>query len=168
MSEVTSVSLMPLRARAVLATVIVVAVVGFIVLAQLLRVEPAYAGLLFFWYWAAIREAKFSAMPGVLIGSILGVGTAWLLQAATASHQGMAIIAVLLLIVAAIYVQVMELAPGAVNVPYMLFLTVAAAPLLQSDEVMSTMLVSVALAALYFGAIVGVVRALQARSGKAA
>ena len=167
MSEPLSSDRAPIRDRAVLATVVLVAVVGFIVLAAVLRVEVGYAGLLFFWYWAGIRDAKFAAMPPILVGACLGIGTAWLLQVATESHHGVLLAAVLLLIVSAIYIQVMDLAPGAINLSYMLFLTVAAAPLLQREEVMPAMVGAVLLAAVYFGAIVAIMTALQARATRA-
>ena len=154
------------KRRGILATIVIVVVVGFILLAGALRIEPAYAGLLFFWYWAAIQDAKPKAMPSSLLGALLGVGTAALLQAAMRSHQPVAIVAVLILIVVAIAADVMRLLPFAINACFMLFLTIASAPLIQSHEDFVVVVESILLSALYFGAIVLLMGWLLARSAR--
>ena len=152
--------------RGVLAAIVIVVVVGFILLAGALRIAPAYAGLLFFWYWAAIQDAKPRAMPSSLLGALLGVGTAALLQAAVGSHQPISIVAVLILIVVAIAVDVMRLLPFAINACFMLFLTIASAPLIQGHENFAVVVESILLSAVYFGVIVLLMGWLQARGDR--
>jgi hypothetical protein len=149
--------------RGGLAAIVVVAVAGFILLAHALHLDPAYAGLLYFWYWAVIGKAKMRAMPSSLVGGLLGVGMAALLQWAVQSHQPVAIIGVLLLIVVAIVVDVMRLLPFAINGCCMLFLTIASAPLIQGHENLVVVVEAILLAAAYFGLIVAVLGWLQAR-----
>lgn len=152
--------------RGGLAAIVVVVVVGFILLANAVHLGPAYAGLLYFWYWVVIEEAKPRAMPSSLLGALLGVGTAALLQWAVLSHQPIAIIGVLVLIVAAIVVDVMKLLPFAINGCFMLFLTVASAPLIQGSENFVTVVEAMLLAAVYFGLIVLALGWLQRRGDR--
>jgi len=105
-------------------------------------------------------------MPSSLLGALLGVGTAALLQAAMRSHQPVAIVAVLILIVVAIAADVMRLVPFAINACFMLFLTIASAPLIQGHEDFVVVVESILLSALYFGAIVLLMGWLQARSAR--
>ncbi len=140
--------------RGPLAAIVIVAVAGYILLAHALRLDPAYAGLLYFWYWAVVEEAGLPAMPSSLLGALLGVGTAALLQSAIRSHQPVEIIGVLLLIVAAIVADVMKLMPFAINPCFMLFLTIASAPLIQGRENFVAVIEAILLAAAYFGMIV--------------
>jgi len=149
--------------RGGLAVIVVVTVVGFIFLAHALHIDPAYAGLLYFWYWAVVAEAKPRAMPSSLLGALLGVGLAALLQWAVRSHQPIEIIGVLLLIVAAVVVDVMRLLPFAINGCCMLFLTVVSAPLIQGSENFVVVVESILLSAIYFGLIVAALGWLQAR-----
>ncbi len=151
------------ESRGGLAAIVVVAVVGFILLAHALHLDPAYAGLLYFWYWAVVSEAKLRAMPSSLLGALLGVGLAALLQGAVQSHQPIAIVGVLLLIVAAVVVDVMRLLPFAINGCCMLFLTIASAPLIQGHEDFVVVVEAILLAAAYFGLIVAALGWLQAR-----
>lgn len=153
------------RQRAALAAIVIIAVVGFIVLAAVLHIVTAYAGLLLFWYWGILDDADMRKLPSALLGALLGVGTAWLLQLAGGSHDAAALIAVLVFIVVAIFVQVTELAPIAINRCFMLFLTVAAAPLLQAKQNFAAVEAAVLFGAVYFGLIVFLLSRLQ---GKAA
>ena len=149
--------------RGGLAAIVIVAVVGFILLAHALHLDPAYAGLLYFWYWAVIGEAKLRAMPSSLLGALLGVGMAALLQWAVQSHQPVAIIGVLVLIVVAVVVDVMRLLPFAINGCCMLFLTTASAPLIQRGENFTIVVEVILLAAAYFALIVMALGWLKAR-----
>ncbi len=110
-----------------------------------------------------IGEAKPRAMPSSLLGALLGVGMAALLQWAVRSHQPIEIVGVLLLIVAAVVVDVMRLLPFAINGCCMLFLTIACAPLLQGSENFVLVVEAILLAAVYFGLIVVALVWLQAR-----
>ena len=85
-----------------------------------------------------------------------------------AVHGGLAGVApVLVLIIAAIYAQLRGWLPLIINRPYMLYLTVMAAPLLQAGESFAHVMAAIAAAALYFGGIVTVGRMIAARRGQA-
>ena len=153
------------KQSAILAAVVIAAVVGFTFLGNALKIGPVYAGLLFFWYWAAIDQARFQAMPAALLGSICGTCTAWLLQAFAHQHNVVGLCCVLVFIIIAIFVQIAELVPIAINLPFMLFLTACGAPLLQASENFPEVLTAIGLAAVYFGLIVMVLTKLQSGAG---
>ena len=150
---------------ALLWAAVMVALVGFILIAAALRIAPGYAGLLFFWYWITIDKGEFRPMPAALLGALGGSGLAWLLQLAT-HHGGGAVLLVLALIVVAIYVQIVERAPLVINACFMLFLTVTAAPLLQQAEDFRMVFLSILLAAVWFGLFVyGAKKVIALRQG---
>ena len=146
---------------------VILAVFGFIVLEAVLGLTTGYAGLLFFWYWGTAGKAELGTMLPTLIGALGGTATAWLLQYFAESHNNTGLIIVLLFIVVAIAIQVLDRLPILFNPPFMLFLTVLAAPLLQMHENFGRIVASILLAVLYFGGIVLVVTRLQRRADAA-
>ena len=116
------------------ALIIVIVGIAFIVLYMVLGAQVGitsyFAGLTFFWYWAAVEGLDFKQIPQSLIGALIGLILAW--QAAWLPTQlGTAGSVIgLILIVAAIYVQLMNWVPLAINRSTMLFLTFMGAPAL--------------------------------------
>jgi hypothetical protein len=119
---------------ALTALIIVVVGIAFIILWMVLGAQIGitsyFAGLTFFWYWAAVEGLDFKQIPQSLIGSLVGLLLAW--QAAWLPiHYGTAGTVIgLTLIVAAIYIQLMNWIPIAINRATMLFLTFMGAPAL--------------------------------------
>lgn len=146
------------------AVIVIAAVIGFIALEAVLGLTTGYAGLLFFWYWGTAGKAELGTMPPALIGALGGTGTAWLLQYFAETHNNIGLIVTLLFIVVAIAIQVLDRVPIMFNPPFMLFLTVLAAPLLQMHENFGRAVASILLAALYFSGIVLAVTLLRRRS----
>ncbi len=146
---------------------VVLLIAGFIVLGLLLGLTPLYAGFLLLWYWGSVDMVERKALAPLLIGACGGTATAWLLQYG-AVHGGLAGVApVLGLIVAAIYFQLRGWLPLLINRPYMLYLTVMAAPLLQAGESFAHVMAAIALATLYFGGIVTLGQIIAARRASA-
>ncbi len=146
---------------------VVLLIAGFIALGLLLGLTPLYAGFLLLWYWGSVDMVARKALAPLLIGACGGTATAWLLQYG-AVHGGLAGVApVLGLIVAAIYFQLRGWLPLLINRPYMLYLTVMAAPLLQAGESFAHVMASIALATLYFGGIVTLGQIIAARRAAA-
>lgn len=146
------------------AILVVVAVIGFIALTGMLGLETGYAGLLFFWYWGTAGRAELRTLPASLIGALGGTLTAFTLQYCADSHNWIALAAVLLFIIAAVIVQVLDRIPILFNPPFMLFLTVLAAPLLQGSENFRPVFASILLGAVYFGGIVFAITSIRLRS----
>jgi hypothetical protein len=117
-------------------TALIIVVVGiacivfWMVIGAQIGITSYFAGLTFFWYWAAVEGLDFKQIPQSLIGALVGLLLAW--QAAWLPTQfGTAGTVIgLSLIVAAIYVQIMNWVPIAINRAAMLFLTFMGAPAL--------------------------------------
>ncbi len=151
---------------AIIATgVIVLLIAGFIALGFLLGLMPVYAGLLLLWYWGSVDMIEGKALGPLIVGAWGGTATAWLLQYG-AVHAGlMGAAPVLVLISVAIYFQLRGWLPLLINRPYMLYLTVMCAPLLQAGESFPDAMIAIAAATLYFGGIITAGRAIMARRG---
>lgn len=146
---------------------VVLLIAGFIALGFALGLTPLYAGFLLLWYWGSVDMVEGRALAPLLVGACGGTATAWLLQYG-AVHGGLAGVApVLGLIVAAIYCQLRGWLPLMINRPYMLYLTVMAAPLLQAGESFAHVMAAIALATLYFGGIVTAGRIVMTRRSAA-
>lgn len=129
----------------------------------LLGLTPLYAGFLLLWYWGSVDMVERKALLPLLVGACGGTATAWLLQY-SAVHGGLVGVApVLCLIIAAIYCQLRRWLPLLINRPYMLYLTVMAAPLLQAGENFAHVMAAIVAATLYFGGIVTAGRMMMAR-----
>ena len=143
------------------ALIIVIVGVACIVLWMLLGAQIGitsyFAGLTFFWYWAAVEQLDFKQLPQSLIGALVGLLLAW--QAAWLPSQfGTAGTVIgLILIIAAIYVQLMNWVPLAINRTAMLFLTFMGAPaLLAKLDVVETG-AAILFAALFFCGLIKLV-----------
>lgn len=142
---------------------VVLLIAGFIALGLLFGLTPLYAGFLLLWYWGSVDMVEGKALLPLLVGACGGTATAWLLQYG-ATQGGLAGVApVLGLIVAAIYCQLHGWLPLLINRPYMLYLTVMAAPLLQAGESFAHVMAAIVAATLYFGGIVMAGRMVIAR-----
>lgn len=122
----------------ILLTLLIIAgVVGWIVVGGVyLGVKSFFASFLFAWYWANLEHADVKRLPHALIGAMVGLALAWQtkLLPEMAPQLGLtattATIIAVLILVAAIFIQVMNWLPIALNASAMLFLTVLAAPAL--------------------------------------
>ncbi|UKK84121.1 hypothetical protein L7H23_16360 [Sphingopyxis sp. BSN-002] len=142
---------------------VVLLIAGFIAFGLLLGLTPLYAGFLLLWYWGSVDMVEGKALAPLLVGACGGTATAWLLQYGAVQGGLAGAAPVLGLIVAAIYCQLRGWLPLLINRPYMLYLTVMAAPLLQAGESFAHVMAAIALATLYFGGIVTAGRMVMAR-----
>ena len=129
---------------------------------KLLGISSFFASFLFFWYWAAVEEADLKQWPQSTIGAFVGLALAWQSHWLPAQFGTPGLIAGLLVIVIALYVQIMNWVPLATNRSAMLFLTVLAAPALLDKLDPVEMAKAIGLGALYFGGIVKLVTMLSA------
>jgi hypothetical protein len=104
---------------------IVAAIVGWILIgSKVLGVTSFFASFLFLWYWAAVEQADYGQWTQSVVGALVGLLLAWQ-SAWLGVHYGQnGMIAGIVILLAAIYVQVMNWVPIAVNRSTMLYLTV--------------------------------------------
>lgn len=151
---------------ALIVTVGIVALIaGFITLGFLLGLVPVYAGLLLLWYWGSVDMIESKALAPLVVGALGGTALAWLLQYGAVQGELAVVVAALILIVVAIYFQLRGWLPLLINRPFMLYLTVMCAPLLQAGESFPQAMIAIGAATLYFGGVVLAGRAVMARRG---
>lgn len=134
--------------------IVVGAIVAWTMLGQVIGVTSFFASFLFLWYWGAVEHADMKQWPQSLAGALVGLGLAWACVALPKIFQTPGVIALIILLVVAIYVQLMNWLPMAVNRSCMLFLTVLGAPaLLEKLDVFETAL-AIGIGAIFFAAVV--------------
>ncbi|MFM2100969.1 MAG: hypothetical protein RLZZ366_2508 [Pseudomonadota bacterium] len=134
---------------------VLVAVMGWIILGtKLLGVISFFASFLFLWYWAAVEQADFKQWPQCLIGALVGLGLAWQSHYLPVHYGSAGLTIALLVIVVAIYVQIMNWVPMAVNRSAMLYLTVLGAPALLDKLDVVEMATAIIGGAIFFAGVV--------------
>jgi hypothetical protein len=148
---------------AIIVIVGIACIILWMLLGSMIGITSYFAGLTFFWYWAAVEQLDFKQIPQSLIGALVGLLLAW--QAAYLPvHYGTAGTVIgLTLIIAAIYVQLMNWVPIAINRSTMLFLTFMGAPaLLKGLDVIETG-GAILFAAIFFCGLIKLVFTIGAR-----
>ena len=152
--EATTSEAHPGPLQALLILVVMVPVIGaLLALAGALHVEHMFAGFLFVLYWAGIKGFAGSEFMPALLGSLCGLGTAWLvyyLPKTYGSTGGIVLMAIIALI---IYLLVWHKLSVIINNAHMLMLTVCAMPALQGTEHTIDMATAVLLSAAYAGGL---------------
>jgi hypothetical protein len=159
-------ALPPGRAFLVLIAIIV-ALAAYIGLAVLLHIAAIFAGSLFLFFWTGVEKTAPAAFVPTLVGALGGIANAALFHPSVASSFGLdptwAAIAGLIVIVLALYLLLMKTMSVLFNQAYMLFITVAAIPLLPDVKIFASMVEAVFLSAAFFGCIVWILRHIGAR-----
>ena len=141
---------------------VVLLVIGFLLLGAVLQLAPLYAGFLLLWYFGSIDMLETGALPALAVGAVCGALTTWLLQYGVLAWGAVGALPAVAVIVLAIFLQLRGHLPIAINRAYMLYVTVLAAPLLQQHEAFDRVLLTIAVATLYFGGTVWIWRRLLA------
>lgn len=139
----------------IITMIIVIAIAGWIFLGlKWLGISSFFASFLFFWYWGAVEGADLKKWPHCTMGAFVGLALAWQSQWLAQNFGTQGLIAGLLIILAAVYLEVMNWLPWAINRSAMLFLTILAAPIILEKLDPVEMSKAIGLGALYFGGIV--------------
>lgn len=133
---------------------VVVLVAAYLGIVHAAGNEAAYAGFAFLLYWAGIDHMNLQRFVPVLVGSLFGLGVAYALHAAPVAFGTAGMAAVLVLVLAMIYCQVMGWLPTLINMATMLFLTIGTIPALAAESKFDHMAIAVLLSAAFFGGLV--------------
>lgn len=145
--------------------IIVVAVVLWAVVGTALFSEATLFGaFLLLWHWANLEQLDIKRLPAVLGGALVGIALAWQVVYLTQTMGINGTILGLLIMVAGIYLQVINVLPFLFNTSAMLFLTVAAAPLIQLKVDFAELALSTVVGGLLFGAFVEAVKWIAAKA----
>lgn len=158
----------PKVALAILLVVIVAIVAWIAVGVRIVSEVSLFGGFLMLWYWATIDELSVRKLPASLMGALVGIGLAWLLFfGATQFGAGGLAVGVIALI-AALYCEIRKAMPQVINPATMLFVTVAAAPLIQFHVDWLELCIATIAGGLFFAGFVEGVKWIGARLAPAA
>jgi hypothetical protein len=142
------------------------AIVGTQVVVGTMRFTEAtlFGAFLLLWHWANLEQLDIKRLPSVLGGALVGIALAWQVVYLTQTMGTNGTILGLLIMVAGIYLQVINVLPSLFNTSTMLFLTVAAAPLIQFKVNFAELAVSTVVGGLLLGAFVEAVKWIAAKA----
>lgn len=165
MNETTTTAAAPGPLAGLAITVVVlILIVAWIALAlQFLTDTSLFGGFLLLWFWANNEQLEIKRLPSAVAGALVGIFLAWFVVYAAGQWGGAGIGAGLALMILALYLDVIKALPFAVNTSTMLFLTVAAAPLIQLKVNWQELVLSVVVGGVFFGLMVEGLKRLAAR-----
>ncbi|QJQ31305.1 hypothetical protein GV829_01655 [Sphingomonas lacunae] len=153
----------------IVVTLIVVGlIVGWIIIGNMSfdpKGEAVFAGFLLLWFWANNEKLDVKRLPSATLGALYGIGLAWLLYALPTNYGSAGLVVALLAVIVSLYVQTCNFVPLVINASAMLFLTVAAAPLILTRVDWINMIIATLLGAVYFASVAEGVKWLAAKIG---
>ena len=145
----------PIAGLAITAIVVVLLVAWTLLAAVVLHVPATelVGGYMLLWYWANNEQLQFKRLPAAIIGALVGIGIAWFLVYATVKYGGIGTAIGLALLVFALYLDVIKVLPIVVNASTFLFVTLAAAPLVQLHVDWTQLVISTIFGGVFFGLV---------------
>ena len=155
----------PLAGLAILIIVLVLIVAWMAIGLQVLHLHDTslIGGFLMLWYWANNEQLQFNRLPAAIIGAVVGIGLGWALVFGAVNYGTTGLIAALLLLILALYLDIIKAVPLVVNTSTMLYVTIAAAPLVQLHVDWLELVLSTVIGGLFFGLAVEGLQRLAAR-----
>jgi hypothetical protein len=143
---------------------LVAAIAGWFALAGLFLTEASlFGGLLMLWYWANFERMALPRLLPSILGALVGIGLAWGMFYGLTQHGPLGLAVGLSLLIVAIYLDIVKLAPLFINGATMLFSIVAAAPLVQLKVDWVELCLSAAGGGLFFGGLIALLKWLAGR-----
>lgn len=160
----------PIAGLAILGVVLALIVFWIVVGLQVLHIHDTalVGGFLMLWYWANNEQLQFKRLPAAIIGALVGIFLGWFLVYGTLTYGNTGLIAGLLLLVLALYLDIIKAVPLVVNTSTMLYVTIAAAPLVQLHVDWMELVISTVIGGLFFGLVVEGLQRLAARAANKA
>ncbi len=152
----------PVAGLGIVAIVVVLVAAWAVIGSMLFSGLTLFGGFLLLWHWANLEALEIKRMPATIAGALVGIGLAWQVVYLTEQMGPTGTIIGLLVMVAAIYIQVINVLPLLFNPAAMLFLTVAAAPLIQLKIDFVELALATAVGGLFFGVAVEGLKRLAA------
>ena len=156
----------PVAGLGITAIVVVLLVVWTLLAAVALHVPATelVGGYMLLWYWANNEQLQIKRLPAAIIGALVGIGIAWLLIYATVKYGGTGTAVALGVLILALYLDVIKAVPVAINPSTFLFVTLAAAPLVQLHVDWMQLVISTVFGGIFFGLVVEGLQRLAARA----
>ena len=153
----------PLAGLGIVAIVVVLIAAWAVIGSMLFSGLTLFGGFLLLWHWANLEALEIKRLPATIAGALVGIALAWQVVYLTQQMGPTGTIIGLLVMVAAIYIQVINVLPFLLNAAAMLFLTVAAAPLIQLKIDFIELALATAVGGLFFGVAVEGLKRLAAK-----
>ncbi len=156
----------PVAGLAILGIVIVLIVAWIVIGLQVLHIHDTalVGGFLMLWYWANNEQLQFKRLPAAIIGALVGIGLGWFLVYGTVNYGSTGTGIGVALLVFALYLDIIKAVPLVVNTSSMLYVTIAAAPLVQLHVDWMELVISTVVGGIFFGLVVEGLQRLAARS----
>ena len=155
----------PVAGLAILAIVLVLIVAWIVIGLQVLHIHDTslVGGFLMLWYWANNEQLQFKRLPAAIIGAVVGIGLGWALVYGAVNYGTAGLTAAVLLLILALYLDIIKAVPLVVNTSSMLYVTIAAAPLVQLHVDWTELVLSTVIGGLFFGLVVEGLQRLAAK-----
>ena len=148
----------------ILAIVIALIVAWIVIGTQFMHDTALVGGFMMLWYWANNEQMDIKRLPAAIIGAVVGIGLAWFLVYGATQFGTPGLVLGLLLLLGALYLDIIKALPLFVNAATMLYVTLAAAPLVQLHVNWIELVLSTVIGGLFFGGVVEGLKRLAARS----
>ena len=153
----------PLAGLAILIIVLVLIAAWLAIGSLFLQQTSLIGGFLMLWYWANNEQLQIKRLPAAIIGAVVGIGLGWALVYGKVNYGTTGLIAALLLLILALYLDIIKAVPLVVNTSTMLYVTIAAAPLVQLHVDWVELVLSTVVGGLFFGLAVEGLQRLAAK-----
>ena len=151
------------------AAVVAVAIIGWaLVGGRLFQETSLFGGFLMLWHYANMEHLEIKKLPQALAGAVMGIALSWQVVALTQLMGPQGTLIGLLVMLAGIYLQIIAVLPFVFNASAMLYLTVAAAPLVQLKVDFADFALASVAGGLFFAGFVEAVKWLAGRFAKPA
>ena len=153
----------PIAGLAILVIVLVLIAAWLAIGLQFLQDTSLIGGFLMLWYWANNEQLQIKRLPAAIIGAVVGIGLGWALVYGTVNYGTTGLTVAVLLLILALYLDIIKAVPLVVNTSSMLYVTVAAAPLVQLHVDWVELVLSTVVGGLFFGLAVEGLQRLAAK-----
>ena len=155
----------PVAGLAILLIVLVLIVAWIVLGTQVLHLQDTslVGGFMLLWYWANNEQLEFGRLPAAIIGAVVGIGLSWFLVYGAVNYGTTGLTLALLLAIFVLYLDIIKAVPLIVNTSTMLFVTLAAAPLVQLHVDWIELVLSTVVGGLFFGLVVEGLKRAAAR-----
>lgn len=144
--------------------VVAIAIIGWAVIGgRLFQETSLFGGFLMLWHYANMEQLEIKKLPQALAGAVIGIALSWQAVWLTQQMGPAGLLIGLGVMLVAIYLQVIAVLPLLFNASAMLYLTVAAAPLIQKDVNFPDFMMATVAGGLFFA---GFVESLKWIAGK--
>jgi hypothetical protein len=132
-----------------------------------LHLHSFFASFVFLWYWGVVEKAEFNRLPASILGALTGVALSWQLSYLSAHYATAGLAAGVAVIAVAVFIQLMNWVPIAVNLCAMLFLAILTAPQFMGGVNYADVAATTLVGAVYGAAVIYAARRVVAGRGPA-